>query len=79
MSKKYVQISIELWKDLFCYFMLDFHDHEDKIKKELKNKLDLMINHELYTKYKTGATEEEREAARKAYLDSIGIKDSFRW
>ena len=35
--------------------------------------------HELYTKSRMALTEEEREKARKEYLDRRGISDSFRW
>ncbi len=34
---------------------------------------------ELYTKYKTAPTEEEKEKARKEYLDRRGVPESFRW
>ena len=35
--------------------------------------------HELYTKYKTAPIEEEREKARREYLDKRGVPESFRW
>ena len=38
-----------------------------------------MSDRELYKKYKTAETEEEREEARQKYLDSRGIPESFRW
>lgn len=51
----------------------------DEIRRGLEKKLDSMVRHEVYTKYKTAPTEEEREKARKEYLDKRGVPDSFRW
>ena len=45
----------------------------------LGEKLDAMVRHELYGKYKNAPTEEEREKARKEYLDRRGIAEKFRW
>ena len=50
-----------------------------KITKELQQKFDSIINRNLYTKYKTAPTEEEKEKARQEYLDRKGIHSSFRW
>lgn len=36
-------------------------------------------NGDLYGKFKTAPTEEEREQARKEYLDRRGMPESFRW
>lgn len=49
------------------------------ISKELESKLDKIIARNNYTKSLTAETPEEREAARKAYLDSRGIKKDFRY
>ena len=38
-----------------------------------------MERHELYTLYKSGASREIREKARKDYLEAIGLYDAFRW
>lgn len=43
------------------------------------SKLDAMVMRELYTKYKAAPTEEEKEKARKEYLDRRGVPESFRW
>ena len=48
-------------------------------KKELEKKLDRMVMRDLYGKFKTALTEEERERARKEYLDRRGVPESFRW
>ena len=42
-------------------------------------KLEAMERHNLYTAYKTGKTEKDRQKARNEYLELAGILDSFRW
>ena len=42
-------------------------------------KLNLMVMREYYNAYKTAPTEQEREEARKKYLDERGVPESFRW
>ena len=54
-------------------------DCEREIKRELEKKLDKMVMRDLYGKFKTAPTEEEREQARKEYLDRRGVPESFRW
>ena len=54
-------------------------DCETEIKRELEKKLDKMVMRDLYGKFKTAPTEEEREQARKEYLDRRGVPESFRW
>ena len=50
-----------------------------EIKKGLEEKMEAMVRRELYTRYKTALTEEEREKARKEYLERIGMHNDFRW
>lgn len=45
----------------------------------LEEKLDALVRHELYTKYKTAPSEEEQEKARQEYLDKRGVSASYRW
>ena len=52
---------------------------EKEIKKELEKKLDRMVMRDLFGKSKTAPTEEERERARKEYLDRRGALESFCW
>ena len=47
--------------------------------KNDKQKYEAMLRRELYTKSKTAGTEVEREEARKAYLDKVGMHQNFRW
>ena len=39
--------------------------------------MDAMVRHELYAKYKTAPTAEEREQARQEYLDKRGYSRIF--
>ena len=76
---KNVQISQELFFDLIKFHLLEMEELSPEIKKGLEAKLEAMVKRELYTKYKTAATGEERELARKEYLDKVGIHRDFRW
>ena len=76
---KNVQISQELFVAIMRYFMLEQVEMAPRIKQGLEKKLDAMVMIELYTKYKTAPTEEEKEKARKEYLDRQGVPESFRW
>lgn len=74
-----VQITQELFHQLIIYFFGENYDKEEYIKNELEKKLDLLVQHDLYTKSKTALTKEEREQARQEYLDKVGIPKDFRW
>lgn len=76
---KNVQISEELFFMLVKYHLLEVDDFLPEIKKGLEEKLEALVKRDLYTKYKTAKTEEEREQARKKYLDRVGIQKDFRW
>ena len=54
-------------------------DRENHAREGLMEKVDRMVNRQLYTQSKTASTEEEREKSRQEYLDRRGIPDSFRW
>ena len=75
---KNVQITYELFLELIKYHLLESDADTEKIKKELTNKIDALVMRELYSKYKTAPTEEEKEKARKEYLDRRGVPDTFR-
>mgnify|MGYP006876764837 FL=1 len=76
---KQVQISDDLFLLLIKYHILEHHNDKEKIAKMLKEKYDSVVNRNLYTKYKTAPSEEEKEKARQEYLDRKGIHSSFRW
>ena len=80
MSKeKQIQIPQALFTEIMAYFLLNRTDLDKSIKKGLEEKLDAIVKHELYTKYKTAGTPEQQEQARKEYLEKAGIPTSFRW
>ena len=84
--KKY-QIDEALLVKLIQYFYSDeigydneeLYDLEREIKSELQKKLDKISMRGYYTKYKTAETEQEREEARKKYLNEKGVPESFRY
>jgi hypothetical protein len=79
MKNRNVQIPYELFFQLLQYFLMENYESEEKIRQGLERKLDTMVNRELYSKYKTAPTEEEREKYRQEYLDRRGIPENFRW
>ena len=51
---------------LLRYHLLDDDSCADDVKKGLEQKMNIMVERELYTKSKTALTEEEREKADKS-------------
>ena len=78
-KKKNVTIPEELFIDLVKYFLADIRWDEDRIRSGLQEKLEAMVKRELYTRYKTAGTPEERKKARQEYLEKVGISENFRW
>lgn len=78
-KKKNVTIPEELFIDLVKYFLADIRWDEDRIRSRLQEKLEAMVKREVYTRYKTAGTLEEREKARQEYLEKVGIPENFRW
>lgn len=76
---KNIQISEELFFALVKHHLADIEDELPGIQKGLMDKMKAMIMRELYSKYKTAPTEEEKEKARQEYLDKRGVPESFRW
>ena len=76
---KNVQISEELFFMLLRFHLLEDDLWQEEIETELQKKLDAMVNHSLYTKYKTAPTATEQEQARQEYLDRKGYFSDFRW
>ena len=81
-NPKTVQIDYELFKNLVDYARRHY-DPEDPqfelIQCGVQKKLDSMFRHDMYSLYKSGASEQERSAARAKYLDEIGLFDDFKW
>ena len=69
---KNVQIPYDLFIELLHYHLVQEDDYAEDIRRSLEEKLDAMVRHELYVKYKTAPTEEEREQARLEYLNRRG-------
>ena len=76
---KNVQIPYELFMMLPRYHLVEDDTCLEEIRQGLEKKLDSLVQHELYGKFKTAPTQEEREKARQEYLDRRGVPDSFRW
>ena len=70
---KSVQIPYDLFIDLAMYHLRGDDDFEEEIRQGLEQKLDAMLNRQLYSRYKTAPTEEEE------YLDRRGVPQSYRW
>ena len=79
MKNRNVQIPYELFFQLLQYFLMENYEGEEIIRKGLEKKLNAMVDRELYSKYKTAPTEEEREKSRQEYLERKGIPENFRW
>lgn len=66
--------------DDMLYWEGEREDLNVEIKDALKLKLDALARHSLYSMYKDKSlSNEERQAARRAYLDSVGMRDGYRW
>ena len=81
MKEQQMMIPKSTFFDLVRYFLLDMRTDEDeaKIKKAMADKLEASIRHELYSKFKSAPTEQEREQARLEYLERAGIPEDFRY
>ena len=60
---KYVRIAEDLFCDLFLYHVIGSEEPGQRIKSELEKKMDAMLRHDYYTKYKTAPDEAAREEA----------------
>jgi len=79
---KHIQIPEELFINLCRYHLLECDETEllQAIENGLQSKLDAITRRELYSRYKDKElTEKERQEARKAYLDAIGMHNDYRW
>lgn len=68
---KNVQIPYGLFLALLQYHLMMDDAYEDEIRHGLEQKLEAMVRHELYAKYKTALTPEEREEARSVIWMSV--------
>lgn len=56
-----VQIPYELFVDLVLYHLNGEDDFDEEIRQGLERKLDVMLNRQLYSQYKTVPTKKQRE------------------
>jgi hypothetical protein len=80
-KEKQVQIPEKLYEAMIYYILLDKRDKEnyDFIYQGVMDKIDRQHAREYYSKYKCDPSPEEREKARQAYLDHVGIHPDWRW
>lgn len=78
-KEKNVLIPAELFGNLVKYHLFEAKDLEDTIRSGLEAKLDRFEDHRLYSLSKVSPDPEEKEAARKKYLERKGIPQEFRW
>ena len=76
---KNVQLPYDLFVALVEYHLGYDDEYEDEVRQGLEQKLDALVRHELYAKYKTAPSTEEREQARQEYLARRGVFPAFRW
>lgn len=74
---KTVQIPLELFRAIYMYMETGDGDPA-AIRAALEQKLDALVARQLYSQSKTAPTPEEREKARREYLDLKGIPEDFR-
>ena len=71
---KSVQIPYDLFVDLVLYHLNGEDDFDEEIRQGLEQKLDAILNRQLYSQYKTAPPEEEQEE-----LARRGAPQSYRW
>lgn len=80
---KTVQIPEALFLDLLkwhCSEVCQTQERADRIRQGLQAKLDSMAARDLYSvMHDSTKTPQEREQARREYLDRVGVPDAFRW
>ncbi|MBP3897781.1 MAG: complexin-2 [Mogibacterium sp.] len=76
---KSVNISVVLFFYLYDYFIYGDESKHNEITTRLKEKMNRMQLRKLYSDSKTAETERAREAARKEYLDRVGVPEDFRY
>lgn len=75
---KQQKIRLELTQLEFAKLIQEAPEHST-LRLVLDKKIDDMVKREIYTDMLKAPSEQERQAARLAYLDKIGVPESFRW
>ena len=76
MSLANVQIPKELFKELYVFVWETAPDSD--LMRQMDDKINKLIDREIFTKYKRAASTAERERYRNEYLDRRGVPNSFR-
>ena len=79
---KSILLDYDLFVDLYVYACRHSEPDDLQFKRlyaGVRQKLEAMMRHDLYSLYKSGASEDIRRKARKEYLDRLGIRDAFHW
>lgn len=74
---KSVQISYDLFVALVEYHLAYDDDYAEEIHQGLEQKLDALVRHELYAKYKTAPTAEERGRLGRSIWTSVECSQIF--
>ena len=74
-----IQISEELFLNLCKYHLFGLTNMQDEIVKGLKDKMDRINKRTIYTESKMNPDENDRETARKQYVELSGIPEGFRY
>lgn len=76
-----IQIPMSLYAELVKYAVTDQEvpDLKDKLKKFIYEKADKQAAREKYTLWKSGSTPEEKEKARKEYIEMRMIPSDYRY
>ena len=69
---KSIQIKLSLFFKIYDYFIYGTIEYHDEIRIALTEKMQKMQCHRLYSLSKKAPTEEEREAAKQEYLETVG-------
>ena len=76
---KNIQIPFELFLDLMNYFWgEDAPEGAEHIKNALQDKMDKIVEREIFTRYKRAVSDQDREMYRQLYLDRKAIPDEAR-
>lgn len=81
-TEKQIQIPETLFTQMSAFVLMEEYrtpENTELIKKGIYQKIDRQIEHELYSKFKTAPSAEQKELARQEYLDRKGIHKDFRW
>ena len=74
-----IKLQESLFKQLVRYHCLDDHSEAAAIADQLEQKLQRIVQHNLYQQSKTDPDPAEREKARLRYLDSVQMPEDFRY